>query len=360
VVHRDWLRRPTIPLLLLPLLSGTRAAALAAGAPHSASISGTHWSLLVRGPGGWFHYDSLPGEAHAIRAIIVADAIERELYPYRTAREPPRAIAVPPQSEARCGLYTWAYAADLARGQIRPGAVGAWTDDRMLGFYLPVFRSLLAGRGRPGIELLPPGPPPPPSPRLIITILGDEEADRRRSDRDVRLIRAVRDSLLQWVRPRFNKTLARRGADRIQWDNVRDWMIRWFSHPANQWPQELGPRPDADEIDILLELIRDDKRWFRGIGPEGIVELFRAWEVHNEHFIRAWQQRIAAGTATYDQFHAWSTREINALLDLTAAFGVEAGEHTWTVMDTMWFCCHCGRMSAQSICGRDDCKRIQR
>lgn len=361
VVQGDWLKRPTIPLLLLPLLSGTREAALAAGAPHSSSISGTHWSLLVRGPGGWYHYDSLPGESHRLRAAIVATAIESELYPTRTLRQDVRPVPVPRQREARCGLCVLTYAADLARGQTRPGDVGAWSDARMLSYYMPMFVGLLEGKGRPPI-IFPPPPPVivtipdelPAPPRLVITIPTVDL--KRRNERDVRVIHAIRRSMVNWIRDRFTTRLEARGEARIQWEAVRQTMLIWIDHPINRWPREaLGDPPQVHELALFAELLNQGPRWISGIGPEGLEELIRAWHSYGQFLLKTWELRLAVGDVTADQFHRWAMAEINGLFDMARVLGMEAAHHEPNVIDATWFCCRCGRLSAMAVCGRKDC-----
>jgi hypothetical protein len=136
VVSGDWaLRRPSIPLILLPIgnvqakanaiyrnLDIRRAMARARGQALSRNEkigeAHGHWSLLVRDSqtGEWYHYDSNSRNSedeHGRLANHVADIFEARLTG-RYGTRPRRLPRMPMQTAAECGFFTLLMAYDIA------------------------------------------------------------------------------------------------------------------------------------------------------------------------------------------------------------------------------------------------------
>lgn len=387
-VRDDWLKRPDFPLLVLPLLSGTKEAALAAGAPHPRSLQGgTHFSLLARIPSNsqWFHYDSMgPGSSHHGLATRLAHVMEHavrtlplvRLLGKPKGREESRAemtlreeawigwitawlkhissstasirhVAVPMQSEATCGLHTLMYAATLMDKQRAledwNEIQHEWSRDQLVRVYLPRFIQLLESKGS---SLPMPPRLVPPATSMVIPM-----ATPRASPVPVHL----REALVSFILQAYRLLRATKSADKTQWDTIGAALRDVLIHTVNAWPSDAGT-PRTDILDIWLDLFKTHEGtewmvWIRGIEDgkrDSIVEsMLRAFVVHGMAMNQAWSDY---GSVAY---RTWVQQQVEQLFDLHHVFGL--GSMSPSLIEQTWFCCRCGRRTMAMLCTRVDC-----
>ena len=347
----DWLRRPSFPLLLLPLLSGTAAAAVAAGRAVSRALpGGSHWSLLCRDRGRWFHYDSLPGDEHARRATLVAETLDVGMGGAVGATAITR-VPIPLQTAAECGCYMLAIALDLARGVVRPGKVGAWANPRT---YLQGFITLVRPTAAAAKD------PHPGPPRFT--------ESRPAWEADLAMVRALRRALARYASATFVDEARARGPGRVVWPVVgaalRDVLT---NEEVNGWPEALakaGVPRQGDLLDTWLSTFVDRPgdhwtSWVAELEPDArlamVQSMLKAWSLYGDVLMNTWSKLLLAEAVGMADFTPWYQQQATGLLHLSDLLGMTSADQDSSVIARTWLCCRCGKRALGYLCARTEC-----